>query len=111
MIDACFSGSGKSVSGMKLIKPRVNKDLLASEKLFISAAAADRPAEEYGPGQQGAFTYFFLKGLMGDGDENGNGWVDTLEAYTYARAKLEALGLEQNPQMNRPEAIPLTKVK
>jgi tetratricopeptide (TPR) repeat protein len=111
MIDACFSGSGKSVSGMRLIKPRVNTDLLASDKLFISASAADRPAEEYTPGQQGAFTYFFLKGLMGDGDENGNGWVDTLEAYTYARAKLEALGLEQNPQMNRPEAIPLTKVR
>jgi len=111
MIDACFSGSGKSVSGMKLIKPKVNTDLLASDKLFISAAAADRPAEEYGPGQQGAFTYFFLKGLMGDADENRNGWVDTLEAYTYARAKLEALGLEQDPQMNRPEAIPLTKLR
>ncbi len=111
MIDACFSGSGKSVSGLKLVKPKVNKDLLASEKLFISASAADRPAEEYSPGQQGAFTYFFLKGLMGDADENNNGWVDTLEAYTYARAKLEALGLEQSPQMNRPEAIPLTRVR
>jgi tetratricopeptide (TPR) repeat protein len=111
MIDACFSGSGKSVSGMKLIKPKVNTDLLASEKLFISAAAADRPAEEYTPGQQGAFSYFFLKGLMGDADQNDNGWVDTLEAYTYARDKLEALGLEQDPQMNRPDAIPLTKVR
>ena len=29
-----------------------------------------------------------------------NGWVDTLEAYQYARRKLEALGLEQNPQMS-----------
>jgi len=111
LIDACFSGSGKSVSGMRLIKPRVNANLLASKKLFISAAAADRPAEEYGPGRQGAFTYFFLKGLMGEGDENHNGWVDTLEAYQYARGKLEALGLEQNPQMSVRTAIPLTQVK
>jgi|GEM_PF-2433287 len=111
LIDACFSGSGKSVSGMKLIKPRVNKGLLASNKLFISAAAADRPAEEYIPGQQGAFTYFFLKGLMGEADENDNGWVDTLEAYRYARGKLEALGLEQNPQMSAQKAIPLSRVK
>lgn len=111
LIDACFSGSGKSVSGMKLIKPRVNRALLASNKLFISAAAADRPAEEYAPGQQGAFTYFFLKGLMGEADENENGWVDTLEAYRYARAKLEALGLEQNPQMSVQKAIPLSRVK
>ena len=111
MIDACFSGSGKSVSGMKLIKPRVNKALLASNKLFISAAAADRPAEEYAPGQQGAFTYFFLKALMGEGDRNRNGWVDTLEAYEYACGKLEALGLEQNPQMSIRTAIPISRVK
>ena len=111
LIDACFSGSGKSVSGMKLIKPRVNKKLLTSNKLFISAAAADRPAEEYAPGQQGAFTYFFLKALMGEGDENENGWVDTLEAYQYACDKLEALGLEQNPQMSVRTAIPISRVK
>jgi tetratricopeptide (TPR) repeat protein len=111
MIDACFSGSGKSVSGMKLIKPKVNADLLASDKLFISAAAADRPAEEYVSGQQGAFTYFFLKALMGEGDTNSDGWVDTLEAYNYARDKLKALGLEQNPQISRREAIRLTKLK
>ena len=63
------------------------------------------------PGRQGAFTYFFLKGLMGEGDKNQNGWVDTLEAYEYARDKLEALGMEQNPQMSVPTAIPLSRVK
>jgi tetratricopeptide (TPR) repeat protein len=111
VIDACFSGSGKSVSGMKLIKPEVDVNLLSSNKLFISASAADRPAEEYTPGQQGAFTYFFLKGLMGDGDDNEDGWVDTREAYAYACAKLKALGLEQNPQMSSKTAIRVTRVK
>ncbi len=111
VIDACFSGSGKSVSGMKLIRPEVDVNLLSSNKLFISAAAADRPAEEFTPGQQGAFTYFFLKGLMGDGDDNGDGWVDTLEAYGYACEKLNALGLEQNPQMSKKTAIRVTRVK
>lgn len=96
---------------MKLIKPKVDTELLSSKKLFISASAADRPAEEYTPGQQGAFTYFFLKGLMGDGDDNGDGWVDTMEAYGYARKKLDALGLEQNPQMNKKTAIRVTRVK
>ncbi len=111
VIDACFSGSGKSVSGMKLIKPEVDVNLLSSNKLFISASAADRPAEEYTPGQQGAFTYFFLKGLMGDGDDNRDGWVDTVEAYGYACDKLNALGLEQNPQMSKKTAIRVTRVK
>ena len=111
VIDACFSGSGKSVSGMKLIRPRVDKSLLTSDKLFISASAADRPAEEYTPGQQGAFTYFFLKGLMGEGDNNRDGWVDTLEAYGYACRKLDALGLEQDPQMSARKAVKVTRVK
>jgi hypothetical protein len=111
VIDACFSGSGKSVSGMKLIRPEVDVNLLSSNKLFISASAADRPAEEYTPGQQGAFTYFFLKGLMGDGDDNKDGWVDTQEAYGYACGKLKALGLEQNPQMSKQTAIRVTRVK
>lgn len=111
VIDACFSGSGKSVSRLKAIKPKMKRDLLASEKLFISAAAADRPAEEYAPGEQGAFTYFFLKALMGHGDTNNDGWVDTLEAYNYAREKLDALGLAQNPQMNRQQSLKLTKLR
>ena len=71
LIDACFSGSGKSVSGMKLIKPRVNAALLASGKLFISAAAADRPAEEYAPGQQGAFTMKIHSRSLGSTCERG----------------------------------------
>lgn len=70
-----------------------------------------RPAEEYTPGQQGAFTYFFLKGLMGDGDNNKDGLVDTLKAYGYACEKLDALGLEQNPQMGKKTAIRVTRVK
>ena len=69
------------------------------------------PAEEYTPGQQGAFTYFFLKGLMGDVDKNSDRWVNFLEAYSYARDKVEDLGLEQNPQINKKEAIRVTRVK
>jgi len=48
---------------------------------------------------------------MGEGDQNKNGWVDTLEAYWYACGKLEALGLEQNPQMSVRKAIPIIRVR
>ena len=34
-----------------------------------------------------------------------------MEAYRYARGKLEALGLEQNPQMSVQKAIPLSRVE
>ena len=48
---------------------------------------------------------------MGEGDQNRNGWVDTVEASEYARGKLNALGLEQNPQMSIRSAIPISRVK
>ncbi len=85
--------------------------ILNLDLCFCSHPPALKGAEEYTPGRQGAFTYFFLKGLMGEGDQNQNGWVDTLEAYRYACGKLEALGLEQNPQMSVRKAIPLSRVK
>lgn len=111
IIDACFSGSGKSASGMKLIKPQVKKELLGGKKQFITASAADRPAEEYAPGRQGAFSYFFLQGMMGPADYNKDGWVDSVEAYNYAKSKLNALDLEQNPKITSNKKIKLSKVK
>ncbi|WP_320176388.1 caspase family protein [Maridesulfovibrio sp.] len=111
IIDACFSGSGKSASGMKLIKPQVKKELLSGKKQFITASAADRPAEEYAPGRQGAFSFFFLQGMMGPADSNNDGWVDTIEAFSYAKAKLNALDLEQDPKITSDKKIKLSKVK
>ncbi|GAB6160996.1 hypothetical protein JCM12298_01550 [Desulfothermus naphthae] len=111
VLDACFSGTGKSVSGIKLIRPKINRSLLACNKLFISAAAADRPAKEYTPGRQGAFTYFFLKAMLGEGDANRDGWVDTKEAFDYARQKLMSLDYDQNPQMSANVRIKLARVR
>lgn len=111
VIDACFSGSGKSASGMKLIKPRVNKKMLSGGKQFITASAADRPAEEYAPGRQGAFSYFFMQGLMGAADSDGDGWVDSVEGFKYAKSRLEALDMQQNPNMSTVRPLKLSRVK
>ncbi len=111
IFDACFTGTGRSVTGMKLIRPRINVSLLKSNKLFISASAANRPAKEYTPGRQGAFTYFFIKALIGEGDRNRDGWVDTMEAFLYAKEKLQALEYDQNPQISIPLRIKLAKVR
>jgi tetratricopeptide (TPR) repeat protein len=111
VIDACFSGAGKSISNKKLVVSSVDEGMLNSSKLLISAAAPDRTAEEYEDGRQGAFTYFFLKGLMGEGDDNKDGWVDTQEAFEYARGRLSALQNPQNPQISGEIRIKLSKVK
>ena len=110
IVDACFSGA-KSATGMKLIVPKVKKSFLSSGKQVITASAADRPAQEYPAGRQGAFSYFFMQAMLGSGDADGDGWVDTLEAYDYAVAKLEALDLDQNPQISTTSKVRLCRVK
>ncbi len=109
IVDACFSGSGKSASGMKLIKPRVNRKLLSAKKQFITASAADRPAMEYTPGRQGAFSYFFMQGMMGPADRNKDGWVDTVEGFNYAKQKLVDIDLQQNPEITTSNPLRLSK--
>lgn len=110
IVDACFSGA-KSATGMKLIVPKVNKSFLSERKQIITASSSDRPAEEYPAGRQGAFSYFFMKAMLGEGDSDGDGWVDTLEAFAYARARLEALDLDQNPQISIRRGQRLCRVK
>lgn len=110
IVDACFSGT-KSATGMKLIVPKVKKSFFSQKKQVITASASDRPAEEYASGRQGAFSYFFMKAMMGSGDLDGDGWVDTQEAFSYAKSKLNALDLQQQPQITTGTKLKLCKVK
>ncbi|TIH20188.1 hypothetical protein D0S45_02270 [Marinifilum sp. JC120] len=110
IVDACFSGT-KSATGLKLIVPKVKKSFFSAKKQVITASSSDRPAEEYSSGRQGAFSYFFIKAMLGEGDADGNGWVDTQEAFSYARSKLNALDLDQNPQITTKSKHKLCKVK
>ncbi|MBF0224693.1 MAG: caspase family protein [Desulfobacterales bacterium] len=117
VLDACFSGLGKSVSNKKLPVVKIRESIIKSDNPIISAAAENKPADEYPSGKQGLFTYFFLEALMGKGDNrneitvaNGDGWVDTYEAFSYAKYKIERLGKEQNPQMSCNSRIKLTRV-
>ncbi len=50
-----------------------------------SAAQPSKESEQWGGGH-GVFSYYLLKGLKGDADENGNGIVDIRELYEYIRS-------------------------
>ena len=110
IIDACYSGGKKSSFNQKLSARKFRKPLFTAHIPIISAAASDKAAEEYPPGKQGAFTYFFMQGMMGPADGDGDQWVDSYEAFQYAVSKLDALGKDQNPQITVRARIPLTRV-
>jgi hypothetical protein len=81
---------------------------------FFSASDANEYSQEREDLGHGVFTYYLVRGLKGEADENGDGFVvlQEIEEYTYARVK-EQTGGAQRPRMVRPIAkeLPLSKVK
>lgn len=112
VVDACFTGQGRSVSLAKPAMLLVREDFLKASKPII-VSAVKKPAQEFPMVRQGAFTYFFLRGLLGEADGiNGkkDGVVDALEAYLYAKKKLLEFNFDQDPMMSPEYPVPLVRV-
>jgi len=101
-MDSCFSGAGgRSVVGKgarPLVHISVENPMLASgNTVVLTAAAENQIASFYPEAKHGLFTYFFLRGLRGDGDLDGDGWVELKELFDYL--KPEVIGIAR--RMNR----------
>ena len=111
VVDACFTGEGRSVTPFKGAMVEIDESFMKGEKPII-VAAGQRAAREYADGRQGAFTYFFLEGLLGKADgKNGDsdGWVDALEAFKHAKDRLQDMGMDQDPSMHPEVRVRLVK--
>ena len=112
VIDSCFSGGSHRGTLLRNISPliipelRVEPDLLRKGVVFTSASA-NQVSSWYPEQGHGLFTYFFLKGLRGDGDGNGDGQITSRElgdylANPHAGVRYHARHLynrEQTPEM------------
>lgn len=115
VLDSCFSGAGgRSViaKGMRPLILSVENPLLTQGKTFVlGASAADQVSNTYEKKGHGLLTYFFLKGLQGEGDQNGDGAMDLMELYTYVKPEVERTARrefnnEQVPQLlGDPESL------
>jgi hypothetical protein len=107
VMDSCFSGAGgRSViaKGARPMLIQVDNPLMAMENMVvISAAAGNQISSAYPQKRHGLFTYYFLKGLQGEADENKDGAVDVEELYGYIKPHVEAdarrMNTEQSPQL------------
>ena len=115
VLDSCFSGEGgRSViaKGMRPVGLSVENSILASGKTVVLAASAgDQVANGYEQRGHGLLTYFFLKGLQGDADQNKDGTLELAEVYTYLKPQVERVARrefnnEQTPQLlGNPEIL------
>jgi Caspase domain len=115
VLDTCFSGAGGRSVVAKGIRPvglSVENPILASgNTVVLAASAGDQVASTYEQGGHGLLTYFFLKGLQGDADQNKDGTIELAEVYSYLKPQVERVARrefnnEQTPQLlGNPEIL------
>jgi hypothetical protein len=109
VLEACFSGissdGGAVVQDASPVELSVENPVLAMENgLAFTAGVADQIASWYPEKKHGLFTYFFLKGLRGEADRDGNRAITGAELERYVREKVpyrarRMYNREQTPQV------------
>ncbi len=102
LTDSCHSGAIAPDADAQ----QYNKSLLdLSRSMFSLTASRDRERSFEGAawgGGHGVFTYYVVKGLEGEADENGDGIVTADELSDYVRSNVrEATMGQQNPTSDR----------
>lgn len=100
VIDSCFSGAG----GRSMIAKGARPLLITKETPFVeqtnaiifSATQRNQITTSYPDVQHGLFTYFFLKGLQGEADEDKDGNVDVKEVFAYLKPRVQNQAKRQN---------------
>jgi tetratricopeptide (TPR) repeat protein len=91
-VDACRSGTiGAIVNRTVSLNAGLERLGEAEGELFLFTASRAKEVSYEGPqfgGGHGAFTYFLLAALNGEGDRNSDGQVDLNEVIDYVRAKV-----------------------
>jgi len=108
MLDSCFSGAGgRSViaEGMRPMLLSVENPALANGKVVVLAASSGaQVSSTYKQEGHGLLTYFFLKGLQGEADQNLDSRIELRELYEYLKPQVERVARrdfhnEQTPQL------------
>ena len=107
-LDSCFSGSGSRSVVAKGTRPVVvsqeNPVFSSGKTVILTASSNDQVSNTYDKKAHGLFTYYFLKGLRGEADQNHDNTIDLEELYAYLKRGVERIArrdfnAEQTPQM------------
>ena len=108
VLDSCFSGAGgRSVlaQGMRPVGISVENPILATgNTVVLTASSGSQVSSTYTQKAHGLLTYYFLKGLHGEADQNQDGKINLTELYTYLKPRVEGVSRrefnnEQTPQL------------
>jgi hypothetical protein len=105
VVDACRSGSITRVKGATVAPAfdiRLRQGDASEGAIFLTSSAANEDAQESDAVGGSFFTHYFVSGLLGAADADGNGRITVGEAYGYAygatlRASSRSLAGPQHP--------------
>ena len=87
MLDSCRSGSLTRVKGGRQAAPfdiKIDERLTGEGMVLLTSASANEDAQESDALKGSFFTHYFVSGLVGAADVDGDGKVTLEEAYAYA---------------------------
>ncbi len=107
VMDACFSGGTRDnkslLAGARPVRINIESPNVPKNMTIFTAATGSEISSAYDQKNHGIFTYFFLKGLNGNADENNDKIITVSEMQDYLTANVPVqamiMGREQNPQM------------
>lgn len=109
VLDSCFSGAGgRSViaKGMRPMVISVENPILATGKTVVLAASSGvQVSSTYEEKGHGLLTYYFLKGLQGEGDLNKDGAIEMAELYEYVKPNVQRVARKQYNNEQTPQLL------
>jgi hypothetical protein len=109
VLDSCFSGAGgRSVlaKGARPMGLSIENATLASGKTVVLAASGgDQISNSFEEKGHGLLTYYFLKGLQGEGDANKDGAIEMAELYDYVKPNVQRVARKQYNNEQTPQLL------
>lgn len=108
VLDACFSGSSERGSLLKGMSAggllQIENPILAVENgMLFTASAADEVSSWYDQQGHGLFTYFFLKGIQGAADANGDRAITAGELQGYVADRVSHTAQRARNRVQTPQ--------
>ncbi len=109
VLDSCFSGAGgRSVLGKGLRPMGLSLEQamqVGGKTMVLAASAGDQVSSSYEEKGHGLLTYYFLKGLQGEGDADGDGNIDMAELFAYLKPNVQRTARKQNNVEQTPQLL------
>ncbi|MBT7094413.1 MAG: hypothetical protein HN936_14290 [Bacteroidetes bacterium] len=107
VIDACFSGSSDNGMLLKNISPvfiEVNqKALTGNNSIIFTSAGGEQVSSWYPDKKHSLFTYYYLKGIQGEANTNGDNSLTVGELHDYIAENVSYMARRLNNREQTPQ--------